>query len=160
MYVPFDPWPNITTIQFFFFFFKYSKLPITYVSFLASVQFGYLQEMPCTTVKVRGKWPFGRLCYFAAAKQQLLQYQDGVLSVCQHPESHRQGSVGETGCSCCLSLSADKYSCSLQHFWFLNVHMHDYSPNPLPLEHRGGRRERKLWLAPTGTSTSVHVGIT
>lgn len=38
-----------------------------------------------------------------------------ILYVCQHPQNHRQGSVGETHCSC-LSLSGGKYSSSFHHF--------------------------------------------
>lgn len=60
-----------------------------YVSFLASVQFSYLQEMPCTILKVRGEWPLGRVCYFSVAKQQLLQYQD-MYSVCVPTSSESQ----------------------------------------------------------------------
>lgn len=84
MYLPSDPWPKITTIQFF--------CILNYImctSFLASIQFSYLQEMPCTAVKVRGKWPFGRVYCFAAAKQQLLQYQD-AYSVCVPTSSESQ----------------------------------------------------------------------
>lgn len=77
MNLPSHPRPKITTIQFF-------CVPnyIMCVSFLASVQFSYLQEMPCTVVKVRGKSPFGGVRWFAVAKQQLLQYQRCALCPC------------------------------------------------------------------------------
>lgn len=39
-----------------------------------------------------------------------------ILYMGQHPQNHRQGSVGETHCSCCLSLSVDKNSSSFHHF--------------------------------------------
>lgn len=38
-----------------------------------------------------------------------------ILYVCQHPQNQRQGSVGDTHCSC-LSLSGGKYSSSFHHF--------------------------------------------
>lgn len=107
------------------------------VSFLAS--FIYLQEMPCTVEKVRGECGLLVVCAVSLRKSSsFCNIKTRILSVCQHPRSHRRGSVGEICCSCRLSLSADKYSSSLHHFWFLNVRMHDYSPNPLPLEHKRG----------------------
>lgn len=133
--LPSEPGPQVTAIVLY--------VP-NCVSFLASLQFSSLQEIPCTVAQVRGKRPFGGACSFCNTTLR-------VLSVCHPPGSHGQGSGGHTRCSCWLASSADKCSGSLHHFWFLSGRMHDCSPNPLPPERRRERRGRKLWLAPTGT---------
>lgn len=87
------------------------------VSFLASVQLSSRDALYRSEGKRRVA--FWSCVLFRCGKAAASAMSRCIFCPCQHPRSHRQGSVGETRCSCCLSLSADKYSSSLHHFWFL-----------------------------------------
>lgn len=78
-----------------------------------------------------------------------------ILYVCQHPQNQRQGSVGDTHCSC-LSLSGGKYSNSFHHFGSSLCMCMIIHQTHFPGAQRK-KQKRKILLAPTGGNANLHV---